>query len=202
MRVKYCTLAAASNYTDYGIEGDATSSAFCVEKSGLFITNAHVVTCRDGKVGRVWLVVECGLATQRILPAKVLRLDDENDLVLLQVNAGSDLTALELGQDADLVELAEVTIFGYPFGRMPAVGRARYPDITILPSRITGLRRDKEGLAAIQFDSQLKVSIERPGLAFRWPVAPRPNPAREGGPWCDPEPGPAGAGFRQPADHD
>jgi S1-C subfamily serine protease len=138
-----------------GIEGDATGSAFCVEKSGLFITNAHVVTGRDGKVGRVWLVVECGLATQRILPAKVLRPDDENDLVLLQVNAGSDLTALELGQDAGLVELAEVTIFGYPFGRMPADRRARYPDITILPSRITGLRRDKGGLAAIQFDSQL-----------------------------------------------
>jgi hypothetical protein len=149
-----------------GIQGETWGSAFCVEKSGLFITNAHVVTGADGKVGRIRLVVDCGLATQRILPAKVLRHDDEIDLALLQVNADSGLIPLELGQDAGLVELAEVTTFGFPFGRMPAVGRAEYPDITVLPSRITSLRRDQGRLAAVQFDNQL-------------------NPGNSGGPVLD-----------------
>jgi S1-C subfamily serine protease len=90
-----------------GIQGDATGSAFCVEKSDLFVTNAQVAAGADAKVGRVRLVIDSGLASQRILPAKVVRLDDEIDLALLQVNASSGLTPLELGQDAGLVELAE-----------------------------------------------------------------------------------------------
>jgi putative serine protease PepD len=132
----------------------------------LFITNAHVVTGPDGKVGRVRIVVDCGLTTQRILPAKVLRHDDEIDLALLQVNEGSGLTPLELGQDAGLVELAEVTTFGYPLGRLPPIGRAKYPAITVLPSRIIELRKDKGLLSAVQFDSQL-------------------NPGNSGGPVLD-----------------
>src|SRR5438105_609767 len=85
-----------------GAQGQATGSAFCVDQSGLFITNAHVIEGAAGEEGRVRLVVDSGLATQRILPAKVLRHDDDVDLALLQVNARTGLTPLELGRDSDL----------------------------------------------------------------------------------------------------
>src|SRR5207253_9258889 len=147
-------------------QGQATGSASCVDQSGLFITNAHVIEGEAGEEGRVRLVVDSGLATQRILTAKVLRHDDDVDLALLQVNARAGLTPLELGRDSDLNELAEVTTFGYPFGHLLAVGRAKYPEITVLPSRITALRTDKGRLVAIQFDSQL-------------------NPGNSGGPVLD-----------------
>ena len=96
----------------------------------------------------------------------MLRRDDEIDLALLQANSGPSLTPLVLGRDADLNELAEVTTFGYPFGHMPAAGRARYPEITILPSRITALPRDQGRLVAIQLDGPL-------------------NPGNSGGPVLD-----------------
>jgi S1-C subfamily serine protease len=144
----------------------ATGSAFCIDPSGLFITNAHVAEDTAGKEGAVRLVLDIGLETQRILPAKILKRDDEVDLALLQDAADPRLAPLELGQDASLHELAEVVTFGYPFGKEAAVGRAEYPDITILPSRITSLRRDTGRLATIQFDNQL-------------------NPGNSGGPVLD-----------------
>ncbi len=151
----------------HGEEG-GSGTAFCVEKSGLFITNAHVVEDDAGKEGTVRLVLDIGRGTQRSLPAKVVRRDDEMDLALLQIEpgAGPGLTPLALGQEAALKELAEVVTFGYPFGKDTAVGRAEFPDMTVLPSRITSLRRDKGRLLEIQFDNQL-------------------NPGNSGGPVLD-----------------
>src|SRR4051812_47912772 len=147
----------------------ASGSAFCVDKSGLFITNAHVVL-GAGKEATVRLVLDIGLDSQRSLEAKLLRHDDRMDLALLEaeVDAGaaSALTALDLGRDADLKELDRVVTFGYPFGHAAAVGRAQYPDITVLSSRITSLRKNGGRLQAIQFDNQL-------------------NPGNSGGPVVD-----------------
>ena len=102
----------------------ASGSAFCVDKSGLFITNAHVAL-GAGKEATVRLVLDIGLASQRSLEAKLLRHDDRMDLALLEAEAGPDsaLTALDLGRDADLKELDRVVTFGYPFGRSATVGR-------------------------------------------------------------------------------
>jgi hypothetical protein len=60
-----------------------------------------------------------------------------------------------MGRDADLAELAEVTTFGYPFGRLTVVGRARYPNVTVLPIRVASLRKEKGELASIQFDNPI-----------------------------------------------
>jgi hypothetical protein len=151
-------------------ESGASGSAFCVDRcldgSGLFVTNAHVVENDAGMVGKVRLVVEIGLETQRILPAEVLRRDDEMDLALLRVDRGAGLTALELGRDDGLSDLASVVTFGYPFGTQTAVGGAEFPDVTVLPSRITALRRENDRLMAIQFDNQI-------------------NPGNSGGPVLD-----------------
>jgi hypothetical protein len=145
----------------------ASGSAFCVDKSGLFITNAHVVL-GAGKEATVRLVLDIGLDSQRGLEAKVLRHDDRMDLALLEADVAADsgLTALDLGRDADLKELDRVITFGYPFGHAAAVGRARYPDITVLSSRITSLRKSGGRLQTVQFDNQL-------------------NPGNSGGPVLD-----------------
>src|SRR5438132_6559356 len=50
-----------------------TGSAFCVDPSGLFVTNAHVVERATEGGGSVRLVVDSGLATQQSLRATVLR---------------------------------------------------------------------------------------------------------------------------------
>ena len=125
-----------------------TGTAFCVDKSGLFLTNAHVVQKATKEAGTITLVLDIGQDTQRSLRARVLRYDDVLDLALLQVvnlpTAGElkkgatvvlrsltkpkeDLvfTPLELGKDANLVELADVTTFGYPFTQATVAGRVR-----------------------------------------------------------------------------
>ena len=144
----------------------ATGSAFCVDKSGLFITNAHVVELPGGQEPNVRLVLEIGTPAQRSVEAKVLRHDDRLDLALLKVDGESGLVPLDLGQDSDLKELARVVTFGYPFGRATAVGRAQYPDATVLPSRLTALRKTNGRLVTIQFDNQI-------------------NPGNSGGPVLD-----------------
>jgi S1-C subfamily serine protease len=147
-------------------EGAATGSAFCIDKSGLFITNAHVIRNSSQAKGAVHVVVDIGLKTQRSIVAKVLRADDGLDLALLKTDANSGLTALELGKDDSLLETAPIITFGFPFGRNTTVRGETYPDITVLPSHITALRRDKGRLEGVQFDGQL-------------------NPGNSGGPVVD-----------------
>ena len=147
-------------------KGGATGSAFCIDKSGLFITNSHVVHGSAGSKGDVRLVVDIGLKTQRSLRAKVLRADDDLDLALLKVDAEAGLTPLALGRDDALVDTAPVLTFGFPFGRHTTVRGEVYPDITVIASRITSLRRDKGRLEGVQFDGQL-------------------NPGNSGGPVVD-----------------
>ena len=86
----------------------------------------------------------------------MLRHDDRLDLALLKVDGDSGLVALERGKETDLKELTGLVTFGYPFGHSAAVGGAKYPDVTVLPSRITSMRKSSNGrLVAIQFNNQL-----------------------------------------------
>jgi serine protease Do len=111
-------------------------------------------------------VVDIGLKSQRSIRAKALRADDKLDLALLKVDSDAGFTALELGKADSLVETAPVVTFGFPFGRRTTVGKETYPDMTVLPSKITSLRKDSGRLEGIQFDGQL-------------------NPGNSGGPLVD-----------------
>ncbi len=104
--------------------------------------------------------------TDETRPARVLRHDDLLDLALLQVDEGPHPAILELGRDADVKELAHVFTFGFPFGKDTKIGGAEYPDVTIVPSQITALRRSNGELLRIQFDNQI-------------------NPGNSGGPVLD-----------------
>ncbi len=145
-----------------GTRGEGSGSAFCIDKAGLFITNAHVVEA----AAQVRLVVDIGLKTQRGLRAKVLRSDDEFDLALLKVDADLGLTPLELGKGDTLTLTDPVTAFGFPFGQLTAVTVAAAPDITVIRSRVTSLRMEDGKLRFVQFDGQL-------------------NPGNSGGPVLD-----------------
>ena len=147
-------------------EGNASGSAFCIDKSGLFITNAHVVSGANASAGGVHLVLDIGSQTQRSVRAKLVRADDRFDLALLKTDGSAPLTVLELGKDESLKETDPIMTFGFPFGRATTVRDETYPDITVLSSRITALRKDKGRLEGVQFDGQL-------------------NPGNSGGPVVD-----------------
>jgi hypothetical protein len=99
-------------------------SAFCIHPSGMFLTNAHLLQ------GEITLVLNPGQETERIYAAGVIRMDKEQDLVLLRADGARDLSALPLGSDAGLEELADV----WAFGAAPAFS-ANAATIRSLPPR-------------------------------------------------------------------
>jgi S1-C subfamily serine protease len=141
-------------------EGGFTfGSAFCVDKSGLFLTTAGVVEKAAAKGSALGLIIDGGLKTQRVRRAKVLRQDEEANLALLQIAREPGLVPLELAQDAGLKELEEVYALGYPLGnalgRMVASGPRASPDVTIMPSRIATLHREGGRLAGFDLDTPI-----------------------------------------------
>jgi WD40 repeat protein len=143
--------------------GETSGSAFCVDLSGLFITNAHVVR-RAGTEAHVNLVLRPGEQEQRVFEATVYRRDESLDLAMLKVEPG--LTALALGRDEDLFETMTTTTFGYPLGTILAFQRDGYPNISVNVHRISSLRKNQGDLALLQIDGQL-------------------NPGNSGGPLLD-----------------
>jgi hypothetical protein len=136
-------------------KGQATGSAFCIDASGLFVTNAHVIA-GSGTGERIQLVLDIGKKSQRSLRATPRWVDDELDVALLKAEPrGTPLTALDLGKDGDLSEGAEVTTFGFPFGQQMALERNAYPEVSVNLSRVTTVRKEKGRLATIKFDGQL-----------------------------------------------
>ena len=137
-------------------EGVTSGSAFCIDKSGLLVTNAHVIDEVAAGKGTVEIMLDTGLRTQRSVKAKVLRADDYLDLALLKVEPAARLTPLELGKDESLIETAPVLTFGFPLGReLWRVLPGTLPNMTVLVSRITALHRPKGRLEGVQFDNQI-----------------------------------------------
>ncbi len=152
-------------------------SAFCIDKTGLFVTTAHVVHKALDVNAEIKLVLDTGSASERSLRAKLLRRDDKLDLALLQVvntlaaedfqdvshfvgalartQRSAGYTALELGKNSDLIELAPIVTLGYPSRSLPPGGRVVAPTVAVTRNHITALRKDQGALVAIQVDSQL-----------------------------------------------
>jgi hypothetical protein len=141
-----------------------SGSAACVSVDGFFVTNHHVVV-GAGLGQDVQLVVGPSQNTQRVLSARVVKLDEEHDLALLKVDGPPPLVAVALGTDDELVETTPLAAFGYPFGRMLASDN-RYPAVSVNTGTITALRRKGGKLSAIQLDASV-------------------NPGNSGGPVVD-----------------
>ncbi|HLK57477.1 MAG TPA: S1C family serine protease, partial [Chthonomonadaceae bacterium] len=132
--------------------GRQFGTAFCIERTGFFLTNEHVA----GVPGTtVTLVLQPGEKAQQVLTAHVIRTDKEADLALLRVDNPPALTALNLGSIGGLGETQAVLAFGYPFGKDLAVTATEYPSVTVSTGRITALRKSAGELQEIQVDAAL-----------------------------------------------
>jgi hypothetical protein len=136
-------------------KGQATGSAFCIDKTGLFVTNAHVIG-GAGVGDRIQLVLDIGRKTQRSVRAVPLWINEELDLALLKAQAtGGPLISLGLGKDGDVKLGDEVTAFGFPFGPAIALPERGYSEVSVNLSKVKSLGRDKDALYTIKFDGQL-----------------------------------------------
>ena len=134
---------------------EQSGSGFFVSRDGHVVTNRHVVQTQGGsQATRIIVVVNSGLTDQKRYPAKLIRLDDLEDLALLKVNV-DDAPALPLGKSSILSEADSVWSFGYPLGKWFAKGE-RGPGVTVNRGTVSALRRNKEGvLERIQTDAQV-----------------------------------------------
>ncbi len=142
---------AATAYVEIPKLGSGT--AFCVHSSGLFITNEHVV--HDDLKGEITLVLEPGLKKQRVLKARVVRVDEARDLALLRVENAGELPGLKLGSVDGISELMDVVAFGFPLGRALSPDKNDYPAISVNAGRVTALRHKDGELQQIQIDVAL-----------------------------------------------
>ena len=154
---------AATVLVDLHEEG--TGSGFCVRADGVFLTNHHVVeTTKIG--GLVDVVLNPGERNQRVIKARVLKVDAVEDLALLKANGIDGLPALEIGNVKNLIETAPLIVFGYPLGKRLATTGQRYPSISVNTGKVSALRLSKGKLKAIQLDAAV-------------------NPGNSGGPVID-----------------
>jgi hypothetical protein len=151
----------ATAFLEVGTGRSAT--AFCVHPSGLLVTSDHVFANAQGNIK---VVVQAGTLDQKVYPAKVVRRDREADLALLQAEGANGLSALPLGSADDLEELAEVFVFGFPFGRGTSNRPDEYPSISVNRGVISSLKREHGRLARIQLNAAV-------------------NPGNSGGPILD-----------------
>lgn len=133
---------------------NASTTAFCVDPIGLFITSAHAVAGLHADES-LTLVLGPGEADQRSFKAAVVRTDPEADLALLKAQAaGGGFASLQIGTDAEVFETMRVAAFGYPAGKVHA-DKEDYPSVMVSAARITALSKNKGVLRRIELDSAL-----------------------------------------------
>jgi hypothetical protein len=150
-RSKITRAGKASTALVMGKFRSVQGSAFCINPSGLFLTNEHVVRGE----GEVSLVLDSGLKGARVVPARVLRTDPVLDLALLEVKGQKALPALPLASDNNVTETDELIAFGFPFGQRLAINTKEYPAISVNVGKVTSLREKDGELHRIQLDALL-----------------------------------------------
>ena len=131
------------------------ATAFCIQSSGIFVTNNHVVDAMD--IGdSVNLVMNSGSEEQKTISAKVIRRDAKSDLAFLKGDGSADkFTSLKLAPNPNVFETMNVTVFGFPFGVGLALNEDSFPSISVNVGKITAVRRDKKEVQLLQLDATL-----------------------------------------------
>jgi len=95
-----------------------TGTAFCVEKSGLFVTHADVVNGVTEPRGQVRMLLGDGLEPRTVVYPKIVRIDDETSLAALQIDPDPELRleALIPAKSAAVSAGATVAVLGFPRG--------------------------------------------------------------------------------------
>jgi hypothetical protein len=128
------------------------------------LPHTMVTTIRNASVS---VIFDSGTKAERSVKAEILAVDPQRDLALLRVTKVADLPApIEFNKAPELIETLPVYTFGFPFGKVLAVGKDN-PAITVGKAAISSLRDDVDGdLAYVQIDGAL-------------------NPGNSGGPIVD-----------------
>src|SRR5262249_36306771 len=118
---------------------------------GTLLTNAHVLGMLQPDAPppeSVEIVMDSGEKSERVVPAKIITVDQTSDLAVLRVlsdASGSLPPPLDVGRARKLLETQQVFIFGFPLGE--GLGK----NITVSNSSVSSLRKDAEGnLAKLQ----------------------------------------------------
>lgn len=131
--------------------GRAFGSAFCVDASGYFLTNEHVVK----RAQSCELVLQPGTSAEKKVTASVVRTDDKADLALLKTSGPVDIPALALERASDLKEADQLATFGYPLGIALSLEKNRAPSVSVHLGRVTAVRRIDGVVESIQLDAQV-----------------------------------------------
>lgn len=91
----------------------ADGSGFIIDKSGLIVTNAHVVQDSNHIASRITVVLD----DKKEIEAKLLGTDPNTDIALLKIDPGkTKLNVIKLGDSSKLKVGAKVYAIGSPFG--------------------------------------------------------------------------------------
>ena len=125
-------------------------TAFCIDPSGLFATNYHLV--RRAERGEVGFVLNPSLEGQKVLKAKVVAFDAVLDVALLRVEGVKDLSSLPLGTTKDLAELPELVACGFPVGFTFSKEKETYPAAVAIAGTVSALRLKDRELESVRVD--------------------------------------------------
>jgi S1-C subfamily serine protease len=135
-------------------DSGSTGSGWVIEKDAkgvLVVTNRHVVTNDEGRVGdEIKCVVYPGTDKEKSITAQVVVIDPDEDLAVLRIDGEGLPEPVSLIPDiGTLSELQKVIAVGFPKGEFLRFG-ARAPGVTLSETTISGLRRfDDNTLASI-----------------------------------------------------
>ena len=134
-----CTFFVKDQSEAIGVEEEGTGTGFVVSADGLVATCAHVVEGAD----RIEVVIN-----RQTYTAKVLAIEEADDLALLQVTA-QNLAPITFG-DSDAIELAEdVRAVGFPLSDV--LGQ----EAKVATGTVAGIVADKESGKRIQIDAPI-----------------------------------------------
>jgi S1-C subfamily serine protease len=102
--------------------GGGEGSGFVLDREGLIVTNAHVVTEGEGGDREEADSVFVEFPDRNVLPAEIVGFDPFVDVALLEVEPnGFELHPIELGDDEALVVGQPVAAIGSPFGEQQSL---------------------------------------------------------------------------------
>jgi S1-C subfamily serine protease len=140
---------------DNGRGGGGTGTGFFAFEPGLIVTNAHVISMKH--VGsklpaKVSVFLNSGTEKQQLYEGpsiKILGVDHENDLAILQVvNPGNPLPApLAIRPSNELRDLDKLVVLGFPGGRRLSErnGSTKAPVISTTMTQVSAFRNDDSG---------------------------------------------------------
>ena len=154
-QARSCEKATALVWTGEGRFGRQLGSAFCVTRSGLFLTTAKVAASPGGTVQ---LILQVGDRGQRTVEATVIHSDQESNVAVLQTEPTDGLTPLTLAEPDDVFASMTVTGFGYPMNGRIRAGQRELPSISAIVGHVVSLQKQDGKLDRIAVDSQFQRS--------------------------------------------